>query len=178
MSDTIAGAFILKENSTGEDLLQIFRELDFPVYQFYCPCTNKDATTPNHSCNYCLLGLKGYTTYKPDARGQHAYHPLPATPLAIKRWLCLDHQEEICDKNCDTFLEATSRFLVWEWNTVEKKFKEKYSDSWHPLAHGYYRKEGKKEEESRITETRLRRNRGRPYSAENSKARKTLAKEQ
>jgi hypothetical protein len=167
------GSFIAENHHSGSDIIRFLTQQDFPIYQFYCPRTKKDSTHPHHSCQYCILGLKGYSRLEPDSNTRE-YVPLPNTPIAIKRWVCSEHHQELCDHTCDTFLEVPSRFLVWEWNWLKKKFEEHYTDKWDSLLNGYYRKEGKKEEESRITETRLRRNRGRPYDKENSRARKAL----
>jgi len=108
--------------------------------------------------------------------GRRDYAPLPAPPVAFKRWKCALHGEELCEKDCSVFSQQNSVYRVHEWNWERKKFEECIKDSWNPLEHGYYNPAQEKKEQEELGAVRRNRRgeRKAPYSKENQEARRSL----
>jgi len=166
-------ASLISDAESGK-IIRFVQDCDIPIYHYQCPkILNSDKYCYQATCKYCVLSLRGYLT---TSDGRRDYAPLPAPPVAFKRWKCALHGEELCEKDCSVFSQQNSVYRVHEWNWERKKFEECIKDSWNPLEHGYYNPAQEKKEQEELGAVRRARRgeRKTPYSRENQEARRSL----
>lgn len=93
---------------------------DFPVFKHYCGYSVEEGGECLEACPKSTLGLVGYCKVGRNPN-QVTYIPLPNLPLAIRPFLCTEHQLRECGL-CGVFVQTLTHYRCYRWSLKERDF--------------------------------------------------------